>query len=338
VVSSALRSMNQQSATAEARANIALTKYWGNADDALRIPANDTISITLDQTRTVTTVSFAPHLEADRVQIDDQRPSAAARDRVIRHLDRFRRMAGTSWRAEVQSRSNFPAAAGIAASASGFAALTMACAAALRLDLSLREMSRLARQGSGSAARSIFGGFVLLHAGQNVEDAFAEPLHPADWWDVRDLVVVVSDSAKAVASSAGHRLAPTSPVHSTRLARVEVLNRHLRAALAKRDFVTLGEIAEEDALLMHAVMMTSHPALLYWLPQTLALIRRVYRWREQGLAVYFTVDAGPNVHLLTLPEAVDPLLRELRAEAAVREVLVCRPGPAARVLEQAPGE
>jgi len=324
--------MEERSGVAEARANIALTKYWGNADADLRIPANDSISLTLDRTRTVTTVSFRPDLERDEVEVDGHPLSGSARERVVRHLDLFRRLAGTPWRARMVSRNNFPTGAGIASSASGFAALTVASAAALGLDLSGRDLSRLARQGSGSAARSLFGGFVCLHSGVSDEEAFAESLYAPDWWEICDLVVLLSRAEKRVSSSAGHRLAETSPLHRARVAYVADLNRRLLAALAERDFVALGEVAERDALLMHAVMMTSSPALLYWLPETVAMMRRVYRWREEGLPVYFTIDAGPNVHVLTLPEYVGRLLADLQADPAVHEVLVCRPGAGARVV------
>lgn len=327
--------MKERNATAEAGANIALTKYWGNANTDLRIPANASISITLDQTRTVTRVTFRSDWQRDEVTIDDQTLSEPAAERVIRHLDLFRRLAGTDWRAHVSSQNNFPAGSGIASSASGFAALTVACAEALNLDLSPRELSRLARRGSGSAARSIFGGFVHLHTGSSHEEAFAEPLHDPTWWDIVDLVVVVSRVEKAVSSSAGHQLAPTSPLHRARVAHVPALNRRLRQALAQRDFTALGEVAEQDALMMHAVMMTSQPSLLYWLPETMAMMRQVQNWRAEGIAAYFTIDAGPNVHVLTLPQHVDRLTRELEANPAVQEVIVCQPGPGARRVEDA---
>ena len=323
--------------TAEAGANIALTKYWGNADAALRIPANDSISLTLDRTRTITTVSFRDDLEQDEVTVDGRPLSGPARERVVRHLDLFRRLADLPWRARVVSQNNFPTGAGIASSASGFAALTVACAVALGLELSPQDLSRLARQGSGSAARSIFGGYVLLHTGARDEEAFAEPLYGPDWWEICDLVVILSRSEKGVPSSAGHHRAETSPLHPARVAYVAELNRRLLAALAERDFAALGEVAERDALLMHAVMMTSHPALLYWLPATVAMIHRVRRWREEGFPAYFTIDAGANVHVLTLPEHVERLLSDLRSDPAVQEVLVCRPGEGARAVEGAAG-
>lgn len=323
--------MKKFGATAEARANIALTKYWGNADDDLRIPANESISMTLDRTRTVTTVSFRADLKVDAVVVDDRPLTGPALERVVRHLDLFRDLAGVAWRALVVSHNNFPTGAGIASSASGFAALTVACARALGLDLSPRDLSRLARRGSGSAARSIFGGFVLLHTGPSDEDAFAELLHGPDWWEICDLVVILSRTEKHVPSTAGHHLARTSPLHPARVARVATLNKRLRQALAERDFVTVGEIAEEDALLMHAVMMTSRPSLIYWLPETMTIIYRIRRWREEGVQAYFTIDAGPNVHVLTLPTHVDRFLNDLRADPAVQEVLVCRPGEGASV-------
>jgi diphosphomevalonate decarboxylase len=325
-------SASQFRATAEAGANIALTKYWGNADPDLRIPANDSVSITLDRARTVTTVTFQPDLSEDQVTVDGRPLAGPARERVSRHLDLLRERAGVPWRAQVVSRNNFPAGAGIAASASGFAALTLAGAAALGLDLSPRDLSILARRGSGSAARSVFGGFVLLHTGARDEDALAEPLYGPDWWEIRDLIVVVSRAEKAVPSSEGHHLAPTSALHPARLARVAELNRQLLDALARRDFTALGQAAEEDALLMHAVMMTSRPSLIYWLPETLAVMHRVQVWRREGIEAYFTIDAGPNVHVLTLPSYADRLQADLRTLPGVQDVIPCRPGPGASII------
>lgn len=322
--------MEAKSATAEAGANIAFTKYWGNVDTRLRIPANDSISMTLDAARTLTTVSFRPDLEEDYVVVDGCAASGSVRQRVVGHLDLFRQLADTGWRAKVVSGNNFPTASGIASSASAFAALTVACAEALELDLTRRDLSRLARRGSGSAARSMFGGFAILYSGASDEGAFAEPLHDPDWWEICDLVAVVSRSGKDVSSTGGHRLAQTSPLHRARLAQVPALNKRLREALAERDFDALGRVAEQDALLMHAVMLTSCPALLYWLPETVTVMRRVRRWRAEGIPAYFTIDAGPNVHILTPPEHVNQLLKDLQANPAVQEVLVCQPGPGAQ--------
>ena len=330
--------MQEHSATARAGSNIAITKYWGNRDADLCIPANDSISMTLDLANTITTVSFRSDLHEDQVSVDDHMLSGPPLERVVRHLDLFRSLADTRWRASVVSQNSFPSAAGIASSASGFAALTVACAAALGLDLPARDLSELARRGSGSAARSIFGGFVMLHAGESHQGAYAEPLYDPSWWEIRDLVAILSYREKEVSSTAGHGLADTSPFHLARVAAIPALNDRLEQALAERDLATLGEVAEQDALLMHAVMMTSRPSLLYWIPETVAVMRKVHSWRAEGIPVYFTIDAGPNVHLLTMPEYVDRLLTDLRDEPAVREVLPCGPGEAARLVEHRVGE
>ncbi|MBN1954783.1 MAG: diphosphomevalonate decarboxylase [Anaerolineae bacterium] len=325
--------MEERRATAAARANIALTKYWGNTDDALHIPANESISLTLEPLRTLTTVSFRSDLAQDRITLNGEAPPSPTAERVRRHLDLFRGLSGTSWKAGVTSQNNFPAGVGIASSAAGFAALTLACAAALQLDLPPRELSRWARRGSGSAARSIWGGYVLLHTGSD-EEAVAEPLHGPDWWEVYDLIAVLSRSEKRVPSRDGHRRAATSPFHAARVAQIPEMNRRLRQALAARDLAALGEIAERDALMMHAVMMTSVPSLIYWLPATLTVVEQVRGWRQDGIAACFTIDAGPNVHVLTLPEHVPAIRAGLKANPAVQDVLVCRPGAAAKVVTE----
>jgi diphosphomevalonate decarboxylase len=325
--------MPERSATARAGANIAITKYWGNCDAALCVPANDSVSLTLDRAITDTTVVFSTGHRQDEVILNGQLQTGEEGKRVVGQVDLLRELAGVDWRVRVVSRNSFPAAAGLASSASGFAALTAACAYALEFDLSPREMSRLARRGSGSAARSILGGFVLLHGGGSDEEAYAEVLHSPDWWEICDVVALLSETQKDVPSSAGHGLAESSPLNAARLARVPELNERLRLALGERDFAALGEVAEEDALLMHSVMMTSRPALFYWLPETLVVIQQVYRWRAEGIPAYFTIDAGPNVHVLTLPEHVERVSTDLRASSQVRDVLVFRPGPGVRQVE-----
>jgi diphosphomevalonate decarboxylase len=162
-------------------------------------------------------------------------------------------------------------------------------------------------------------------------------LYDPSWWELRDLVVILSYREKEISSTAGHGIADTSPLHSARLAAVSALNERLQRALAERDLVSLGEVAEQDALLMHSVMMTSRPPIIYWLPETVAVINMVHSWRKEDIPVYFTIDAGPNVHLLTLPQYVDRLLTDLREEPAVREVLTCGPGEAARRDESGAG-
>ena len=318
--------------TARAHPNIALIKYWGNRDDALRLPANASISINLAGLETVTSVSFEPGLPADRIEIDGLPPARAAADRVVRHLDRVRALSGQRACARVVSRSNFPSGTGIASSASAFAALTVAASAASGLSLTEGELSRLARAGSGSAARSIPDGFVELATGPHDKDACAYSLAGPGHWDVADCIALVSREAKSVGSSDGHRLATTSPLQS---ARVEDAPRRMelcRKAIRERDFPLLAEIVELDCLLMHAVMMTSRPPLIYWQPATVDILREIRAWRADGLPVAFTIDAGPNVHCLCEGGAAEEIASRLRQLPGVAQVLVCHPGEGASLL------
>ncbi len=322
-------------ATARAGANIAFIKYWGNLDASLRLPLTNSLSMTLDRATTTTTVTFLADLGQDELIINGVVQAGTARTRVSNHLDHFRRLAGVTWRARVVSHNTFPAGAGIASSASAFAALTVAAAAALGLDLTPRQLSTYARLGSGSAARSIFGGFVEWVAGGRHEDSFAYQVAPPDHWPLADLIAIVSGEHKAVGSTGGHALAPTSPLHSARLAHVHTALARARSAILTRDIHALGQVMELDALTMHAVMMTSQPSLLYWQPGTLAVMHAVRSWREEGIPVYFTIDAGPNVHLITPVDYEQVVMERLRALEGVQDVLVAHPGPDAHLVEGA---
>lgn len=320
-------------ASAIAGSNIALLKYWGVRDADLNLPLNSSISITLDNAHTVTTVTFDPRLVDDRLELDGQPASEAARVRASQHLDHLRRLADVSWPARITSRNNFPTGAGIASSASGFAALTVAGASALGLDLSAQELSCLARRGSGSACRSLFGGFVEWIAGTDDASSFATPLWPPEHWALHDLIAVVAEGHKAVSSAQGHLLARSSPLCAARVRAVEEALPRVRRAIQERDLTALGEIVERDAVAMHAVMMTSQPGLFYWLPETLRVMLAVRAWREEGLPSYFTIDAGPNVHVLCEAAHAGEVTRRLQDTPGVRHVLQNRPGPAPHVLD-----
>jgi diphosphomevalonate decarboxylase len=320
-------------ATAVAHPNIALIKYWGNLDSELRIPANGSISMTLSGLQTKTTVRFDPQAAEDEVLIDRHPASAEARRRVVRVLDRVRHLALRPHRAHVESANSFPSDAGIASSASAFAALAAAAAAAAGLDLEPRTLSRLARLGSGSACRSVYGGFVEWVAGVDDESSYAVQIAPPEYWDVRDLVAIVSRDRKQVGSSEGHRRAGTSPRQS---ARVQDAPRRLdacRRALLARDFDALAAIVEEDSRWMHDVMKTSVPPLDYSSPLTLQLASKVPEWRAEGLAVAYTQDAGPNLHLLCLASVVEPVSERLRKTQGVLDVLLAGPGTPPQILE-----
>lgn len=322
-------------ATARAHPNIALVKYWGRLEEDLNLPANSSLSMTMGGLATTTTVSVAPDLARDEVAIDGREAEPSARERVVRHLDRLRALAKEKPRLRVVSRNNFPQGSGLASSASAFAALTVAANEALGLGLSPKAQSALARQGSGSAARSLFGGWVVWHAAQRSEDSFAEQVAGPEHLEVVDVVALVSQAHKKVGSSEGHGLAPTSPLHKARVAAVpELLEEALRALHAK-DLAALARVAELDALLMHGVMMTSEPSLLYWQPRTLEVLHAVRSWRDEGLRCWFTIDAGPNVHVLTAGAdagRVEAGLRGLGFTAG--QVVSCLPGPGPSLLRE----
>jgi diphosphomevalonate decarboxylase len=320
-------------ATAQAFANIAFIKYWGNRDNELRLPMNGSISMNLDGLFTRTTVSFQPSLPYDELIINGHEVMGAGLVRISYILDIIRGVANVHEYAEVISENNFPSGAGIASSASAFAALALAGSTAAGLRLSEQELSRLARRGSGSAARSIPSGFVEWQAGTSDEDSFAFSIAPPDHWDLVDCVAVVSAAHKKTGSTEGHGIAWTSPLQAARVADAPRRLETCRKAILERDFITFASIVELDSDMMHAVMMTSTPSLHYWKPASLDVMTCVRQWRVEGIPVCYTVDAGPNVHVLC-PEGevrrVEQMLREING---VQNVLVARPGGPAKIVE-----
>ncbi|MFQ5859028.1 MAG: diphosphomevalonate decarboxylase [Anaerolineae bacterium] len=320
-------------ATAIAPSNIAFVKYWGNADPQLNIPFNSSISMNLSAAQTRTTVEYDPAFTGDTLVIDDQPITGAAKARVSRHLDRIRALAHTDSYARVVSENNFPMGTGIASSAAAFAALSVAGTAALGVDLNQRQLTELARLGSGSAARSIPDGYVELKAGGGHTTAFAYTLYAPDYWGLRDIVVIVSREEKSVGSSEGHAAAETSPHFTPRLAELPARLKIVRQAIRNRDIEALGEAAEADAISLHVVTMTSRPPIYYWAPGTIRLIHAVQEWRHDGLPVYFTLDAGPNVHLICEAEHEADVLVRLADIDDVLETLVSQPAEGARLTD-----
>jgi diphosphomevalonate decarboxylase len=320
-------------ATAQAFANIAFIKYWGNRDNDLRIPMNSSISMNLDGLYTRTTVSFQPSLPFDELIINGHEVRGAGLERISYMLDLIREKADFRERAEVMSENNFPSGAGIASSAAAFAALALAGSKAAGLSLSEQELSRLARRGSGSAARSIPGRFVEWQAGTSDEDSFAVSIAPPEHWDLVDCVAVVSASHKKTGSTEGHFIAATSPLQGARIADAPRRLDLCRKAILEKDFNAFASIVELDSDLMHAVMMTSTPALHYWKPASIEVMSCVRQWRMEGLPVCYTVDAGPNVHVICLETEAHQIEKRLREINGVSTVLVARAGGPAKILE-----
>ena len=325
-------------ARAQAQPNIALVKYWGKRDAVLNLPERGSLSITLDALWTRTQVSFDAGLDVDCMLLDGRDcPEGLARASAC--LDLLRELAGSKLPARVETHNNFPTAAGLASSASGFAALVVAGSAALGLRLDARELSILARRASGSAARSIFGGFVGMQAGVRADgsDAYAVPLQGAAEWPLRVVVAVTSSKAKAVHSGPGMALTRcTSPYHAAWLATVDEDLAAARAAIAGHDFAALAAVGERSCLAMHADMLASRPALIYWNGATLECIHAIRELRErEGVEAFFTVDAGPQVKVVCTPAAASRVAAVLGGVAGVQEVVVSGLGAGARLLADA---
>lgn len=321
-----------QKATAISCANIAFIKYWGNIDHTLRLAATPSLSMNLADLTITATVHFDPSLDEDQLVMNGSPASESAAKRVFAHLDLIRRRATLASRARVITRSNFPAGAGIASSAAAFAALAVAGTAAVGLRLTEAELSALARRGSGSASRSVPGGYCQWLADGTDETSYATSIAPADHWDLCDLVAIVSTKHKQVGSTGGHRLADTSVLQTGRIASAPERFARCKAALLNKDLTIMGPIIEEDAVIMHSIMMTSHPPLYYWAPATLEIIHATARWRADGLPVYFTIDAGPNVHLICVAAYADQVEAAARASPGVTDVLRSGVGGPARLL------
>ncbi len=323
-------------ATAVARANIALIKYWGKRDDGLNLPAVGSISLTLDGLRTVTSVEWDASQTDDQLILNGQPAPRKETERVSAFLQLIRRLAAWSFHAKVESSNNFPTGAGLASSASAFAALALAASAAANLELTPTELSVLARRGSGSAARSIFGGFVEMAVGARPDgsDAFAHQIAPESFWDVRLLVAVTSREAKKTGSTEGmRRSAGTSPYFSAWVKSQPQDLHEMRQAIQARDLQKAGELMEYNCLKMHALTFSSRPPFSYWNSTTIELMRTVQELRAKGTPAYFTIDAGPQVKVLCRPKESAKIKAGLESLPGVREVLVARPGPGAHLVE-----
>jgi diphosphomevalonate decarboxylase len=324
-------------ATSLAHPNIALAKYWGKRSWGENLPSVPSLSVTLHGMATRTEVTFDEALAADELILAGEalggRPLARASDL----LDRVARAAGrTRPRARVVSANDFPTASGLASSASAFAALAVAANGALDAGLSAAELSCIARRVSASAGRSLFGGFVVLPAGEEGQDRLpAEPLAPADHWAVAIVVAVTTEGKKDVGSTEGMLLtARTSPLYQAWVDGAPALFRRVKEAVLARDMEALGPAVEQSALTMHASALAADPGLVYWNGTTVEVMREVRAMRAGGAAAYFTIDAGPHVKVLTPAADAARVAERLAAVPGVKRTITALPGEGAR-LERA---
>lgn len=323
--------------TAVAHPNIALVKYWGKRDETLVVPRSDSLSMTLDVFPTTTGVRLDPAATTDSVTLGGAPARGEALRRVVGFLDLVRERAGSAERAVVDTRNTVPTGAGLASSASGFAALAVAAAAAYGLDLDATALSRLARRGSGSASRSVFGGFVRWRAGRGTGEeadrsSYAEPV-PGARLAPALVIALVERGPKPVSSRvAMRRTVETSPLYEPWAVSSAADLDGMLAALRQGDLDAVGEIAERNALGMHATMLAARPAVRYLTPATLTVLDAVLQLRRDGVPAWATMDAGPNVKVLCHPGDADRVAATVREAADRCSVLVARSGPGARLL------
>ncbi|GMU09221.1 diphosphomevalonate decarboxylase [Corallococcus caeni] len=323
-------------ATVRAHPNIALVKYWGKRDDALILPHQSSLSLTLAPIHVTTTVEFGA--QADTVELHGHAAKGSERDRVLRLLDAVRVQAGRDLGpAKVVSRGDFPMAAGLASSAAGFAALAVAGRAAAGLPQDTRASSILARRGSGSACRSVQGGFCEWQRGERAdgEDSYAlQRFDAGHWADLRMVVAILDRGEKEVKSRDGMKnTVETSPYYPAWVKDAEAEVPRARELIARKDLEALGELCERNAWRMHSTSLAADPPLCYLNSSTLGLIQHLREQRKKGVPVWFTLDAGPNPVLLT------DAAHEVAAEALARacgavDVVRCVPGGDATLLSE----
>lgn len=324
-------------ATAIANSNIALIKYWGMRDERLVLPENNSISFTMDdQLRTMTTVEFSEALERDMVMLDGNPAGEKEYARVTAFLDIIRRMAGIRHRATVVSMNSFPRAAGLASSASGFAALAAAAARAAHLRADSRRLSMLARRGSGSAARSVYGGAVEMLSGKKKDgsDCYAVQLSPPERWkDLRNIIAITSSHEKKISSmDAMRRTAGTSSLYRARLSSVGERLVLVRKAVRSGDFGMMAEAIMRESDNMHAVMLDSWPPIVYLNGASFHIMDKVRELNggyTEPVAAY-SFDAGPNAHVYTTARHEDTVEKALAEIEGIEYMIACKVGEGIR--------
>lgn len=330
-------SFSSATASAIAHPNIALIKYWGKASDPhFNEPAVSSLSITLDTLQTHTRLYFDSALQKDELILNGvENPKKLVR--VSKNLDKLRTLARCDLACRIETDNNFPTGAGLASSASGFAALVSAGNHALKLQLSLQQQSMLARAMSGSAARSIEGGFVKIALPDALEhqahfgSAFAEQVAPPEHWPLEVCVVIVSEQEKTIGSTEGMELSrQTSPFYQSWLEGNDEDVKTAEKLVRDKDFEKLADLSEFSCLKMHAMAMASQPGLLYWKGLTLTLMHEIRALRASGLPVFFTVDAGPQVKAICAPGYGDKVAECLSSLDGVKGLIRCGLGRAAK--------
>ncbi|MDU4895328.1 MAG: diphosphomevalonate decarboxylase [Enterococcus hirae] len=320
---------------ARAYTNIALIKYWGKKNESLILPMNNSLSLTLDAFYTETEVSFSEAYTEDQFYLDNQLQDEKATKKISAFLDIVREKTGTTKKAKVISQNFVPTAAGLASSASGLAALAGACNEALKLGLDDQALSRLARRGSGSACRSIFGGFVEWEKGHDDQSSYAHPISSDGFEDHLAMVfLLLNEQKKDVSSRDGmRRTVETSSFYQGWLDSVEADLYQLKQAIKTKNFQLLGETMEQNGLKMHGTTLAARPPFTYWSPDSLKAMQAVRDLRNQGIPCYFTMDAGPNVKVLVQKDHLDKVKTAFSDLFSSQQVISAFAGPGMTIIE-----
>lgn len=322
------------SSTARAHTNIALIKYWGKRDADLILPYTDSLSLTLDEFYTTTTVNFDSQLKQDHLIIDGQVISPDKSAKVARFMDLVRQMSGQKAFAKIKSINHVPMSAGLASSASAFAALAAAASRAAGLNLTPTELSRLARRGSGSATRSVFGGLVQWHRGTDDESSYAEPIMEKVDFGLEMIAIMINRQQKKVSSRGGMQASvDTSPYFEIWPKVVEQDLKAIKIAIQEHNISKIGEIAEANAMRMHALTLSAQPPFTYFEASTIKAINLINQLRQTGLNCYYTMDAGPNVKVIYDQKDRPQLLAALGQVFGQENLVVAQPGPGIEYLE-----
>jgi diphosphomevalonate decarboxylase len=321
-------------AKAKAHTNIALVKYWGKKDAELIIPYTDSLSLTLDEFYTTTAVQYDPQLQHDEFVIDGQSVNEKNFIKLTKFMQYIREISGVTAFAKVTSTNHVPISAGLASSASAFAALAAAATKAAGMNLNRTELSRIARRGSGSATRSLFGGLVEWHHGTDDATSFAEPIQERVDFGLEMTAIMLDTNIKKISSRSGMQsVVKTSPYYPAWIDVVQHDMVAMKQAIRAQDVTRIGQIAELNAMRMHALNLAADPSFTYFNADTLRAMALIHDLRNQGINCYYTLDAGPNVKVIYHKNDRPKILKALQIEFREDQLVVAKPGPGIQYLD-----
>lgn len=316
--------------TARAHTNIALVKYWGKENEELIIPANSSLSLTLDEFYTDTSVQFDESLSSDEVTLNGK---VVDDEKITKFMDIIRQKANINTFARIESTNHVPTSAGLASSASAYAALAAAGSKAYGLNLSQEDLSRLARRGSGSATRSIFGGFAAWNKGTDDESSYGYSIEDPVKMDVNMIAIILNNQPKKISSRKGMKISiETSPYYQSWIQQTTDDFQTIEEAIKENDFTTLGKTAELNAMRMHSLTLSSDPSYLYINADSLEVINIVKELRENGVECYYTMDAGPNVKIICQSDKISAITDKLSDKFSNDQIKVSGPGEGIKYL------